>query len=420
MKTKKTLFYTLTGYIVVNVATVVNAQNCPQLKPDTNQIKVTSDAATLRKEADIKSIKGPSIQTGDKLNPLLIESKDSVVSKNQECWYKVESPKDNQPYWIEKQGIIQDVFQSIQATSSPIPAIKQQIPNTISETRDSNAKISANKNRTLADYLSILLPINLLVTIFSTAFLWWLTNEKFNKLKQDIIKNRSGLKSIQDKIIEETSRLKNHSDQNTQQIVNKTTSGINQLSSLIAENTQISRTDNRSSSYGSIAQNPQQNDLQDWSYPDNTQNVELSNPSQFSGARQINSHEPNSSNANSSLLLGIIECFNKNNVEYFNNDGFILLAPVSTGSLGNDGKTKINFQKAEGNFSQAPYLGLTTDGNKTYLIPNLHNGRWKQLVLNNEDKIFEFTDQSLILSEPAELVSIGDGVWRLESPVKFQ
>ncbi|MFN9173599.1 MAG: hypothetical protein ACK58N_03540 [Synechocystis sp.] len=432
MKIKKTLFYTLTGYVALNLASAVNAKECPQLKPDVSQVEIADNTATLRNETDLDNGKEtkdrPTIVKGNKLTAINPGQDNSIKSKDNECWYKVESPDNNkQAYWIEQQDIVQTVFQASQtgpASTTASEPVNLQASNQVNE--NNNAEIPAGKNGKSLNYSLILLTINLIFTILSTAFLWWFINEKNKKIKQDIITNRSGLKSIQDKVIEESSRLKSHNDHNTQQIINKTTSRINQLSSLITENTKTFRNDTQSLSYGSSHQNsPQQYDSQDWTYPDNTQNAELFNPGQFSESGQANPNEQNRAHSTSGLLTGIIECFNKNNVKYFNNDGFILLAPISASSLGNDGisidaKTKINFQKIEGNPSQAPYLGFTTDGYKTYLIPNLFNGRWKQLVLNNEDKIFEFTNQSLILVQPAELVGIGDGVWRLESPVKFQ
>lgn len=130
--------------------------------------------------------------------------------------------------------------------------------------------------------------------------------------------------------------------------------------------------------------------------------------------------------SNLNELKELIKNFNLFNIEYFNNSRFFFLK-LSSGinsanegfSLSLDGKLKIDFQKIEGNSSQASYLGFIVDDKEIYLIPNLFNNRWKQVLSNDENKIFQLDGSSYSLVEPAMIESIGNDIWRLEKSGKF-
>ncbi|AIE73990.1 MULTISPECIES: tol-pal system YbgF family protein [unclassified Synechocystis] len=124
------------------------------------------------------------------------------------------------------------------------------------------------------------------------------------------------------------------------------------------------------------------------------------------------------------LFSAILENFNIGNTDYFQSDNFFFLNLTAATRLGIQGvgidvKPIVEFQKIIDNTDPALYIGFHLDDNCTYLIPNLLISKWKQVISNNENKIFELHGSNYTLVEPAVIEAIGNDIWRLVKPGKF-
>jgi hypothetical protein len=123
-------------------------------------------------------------------------------------------------------------------------------------------------------------------------------------------------------------------------------------------------------------------------------------------------------------LSNVITNFNQGNVDYFSDEKFIFLTPTPATSLGSQGvgidaRSQVEFQQVTENINQASYLAFITEENKTYLIPNILNNSWKQIIVKDENKIFEHSDSKILL-KPAIIESVNNNIWRLKKPGEFQ
>ncbi|MBD2652488.1 hypothetical protein H6G45_03040 [Synechocystis sp. FACHB-383] len=244
----------------------------------------------------------------------------------------------------------------------------------------------------------------LLLFILLSLYVWWL-DKKLQELKEKIKKNYALTKSYQDKIASDLSVVKNYSDNLSRQLekiireMNKIEKGIIQLRS------------NRSTSQPSRQYGQEWDSASDY----NDYNYDPARGSAFPGKVEISP---------SDTLSIIVENFNKGHESHFNNDLFFFLKPTSATNLGSQGvdinaSAKVEFERASDNTAQASYIGFKLDDQNTYIVPNLFNKRWKQVITNDDNKIFEWYDSSYVLVEPAMIENTGNDIWRLIKSGRF-
>lgn len=128
---------------------------------------------------------------------------------------------------------------------------------------------------------------------------------------------------------------------------------------------------------------------------------------------------------NQNEIDDIIRNFNNSNILYFENPRFFFLKPTSATSLGSEGvgmnaMSIVEFEEVTENSSKSSYIGFSLEDQTTYLIPNLFNGRWKQILQSDENKIFDVNGSDFILVNAAIIEGSRNGIWRLEKSGKFQ
>lgn len=244
----------------------------------------------------------------------------------------------------------------------------------------------------------------LLLFILLSLYLWWL-DKRLQELKEKIKKNYTLTKSYQDKLASDLSVVKNYSDNVS-----------HQLEKMIREMGKIEKEIIQLRSNQSTSQSSRQYG-QEW---DSTSGYK-----HYGGGSARGPAFPGKVEISSSDTLSIIvENFNRGNESHFNNDLFFFLKPTSATNLGSQGvdinaSAKVEFERASDNTSQASYIGFKLDDQKTYVVPNLFNKRWKQVISNDENKIFEWCDSSYVLVEPAMIENTGNDIWRLIKSGRF-
>ena len=138
-----------------------------------------------------------------------------------------------------------------------------------------------------------------------------------------------------------------------------------------------------------------------------------------------NLHEVESLQRHQNEIDEIINNFNNSNNSYFENSKFFFLKPTSATSLGSEGvginaMSIVEFEEITENTAKSSYIGFSLQDQKTYLIPNLLNNRWKQILQSDENKIFDVDSSNFLLVDAATIEGSRNGIWRLEKSGKFQ
>ncbi|QUS59574.1 hypothetical protein IQE94_11500 [Synechocystis sp. PCC 7339] len=244
----------------------------------------------------------------------------------------------------------------------------------------------------------------LLLFVLLGLYVWWL-NKSLQELKEKIKKNYALTKSSQDKLASDVSVVKNYSDNLSRQL-EKILREMGKIEKEIIQLRSNQSTSHPSRQYGEEWDNP--SDYNDYSY-------DPARASVFPRKVEISP---------SDTLSIIVENFNKGNESHFNNDLFFFLKPTSATNLGSQGvdinaSAKVEFERASDNTAQASYIGFKLNDQNTYIVPNLFNKRWKQVITNDENKIFEWYDSSYVLAEPAMIENTGNDIWRLVKSGRF-
>ncbi len=245
----------------------------------------------------------------------------------------------------------------------------------------------------------------LFLLILFGLYCWWI-DKKLKEIKGSIRKNSSDNKKAYENLLKDLGIIKDYSDRLSYQLA--------QLSKEIRKTqNNMSQSSSKTSMYGPSREyfggSGVAPGYQDYGYG--------------SGDNPTFPTEPEISPSDTIKI--IVENFNLGTQNYFDDDRFFFLRLTSATNLGSQGVdinalSKVEFQKVVENTAQASYIGFAIDYQHSYLIPNIFNGRWKQIISNDENKIFQSNDLSYTLIEPAVIETIGNNIWRLVQPGRFQ
>jgi hypothetical protein len=418
MKIKQYLISLLVASTSLTFTQVVNAQECPPLKSDTTKVLVTDNRAELRSKEDIKKNRSttdrPQILQGNNLETIDIKDISSIIKNGTECWYKVQYPGRTGEYWIEKSNIENNVldFGNVNNQQEPPEPPPINTSSTAKDTSQSDRAVSRNRLNVFVGLILILSFLNLFFLIFviglperkKRATL----KQSIKKLDDELEENKKELKNINQHLL----NMKANSSYAEQQLVKEINTIVNEVRSLavILREQQFQANQPKYEPDIDIIAIP----IRDHSMS----NISISGENLLGSDRtKIDDKLPNQ-------LSTLINGFNQGNTDYFSNERFMFFKPTSATNLGSQGvgmdaKSKIEFQQITDNVNQASYIGFRLSDNNTYLIPNLFTTKWKQVISNDENKIFELHGSNYILVEPAIIEAIGNDIWRLVKPGKF-